>query len=471
MTQQKQIMRTIDQLVSKLINVVNVIKEKKITVNQLDKKIKKIEYIQSKINDAKNNDILWQLKFCNKRLKSLIERYEFVVLVYGMVKAGKSDLGNFMAGVPIKQLKKEGLLKEPSLYDKIDISIEVWKDGKKQIEKEFMEFEEDAVEATNRIQVFRLGGLTWVDTPGTGSMTRENAKIAQEFIDNADLIVFLTSSENPLRKQDIEEIKQLHFKEKPWLIVISKSDTTNKDEVDGKIVTKRVAKSSKDRKDQEYYVLETIKEKELNQHLQNTKAISISVALAKDSLKTGDYKLFQDSNIPLFYEELCKIFEKKIDTLDMLDEIISSLNPMLDDYLSDTFFVTRLQSISEQLEPIDLKKIDKIRANLPEYPEKIFYDVNKGSWEVYRRAFEIQDGYEIELDRPLVARNPEADIKDGIVAIDFGTKSTVVVGQDETEEILPFRVGMGNWNEKEQPEHVYPAETVPPQPRPRARHQ
>ena len=100
-----------------------------------------------------------------------------------------------------------------------------------------------------------------------------------------------------------------------------------------------------------------------------------------------------------------------------------------------------------------LKSIDKERANLPEYPEKIFYDVNKGSWEVYRRAFEIQDGYEIELDRPLVARNPEADIKDGIVAIDFGTKSTVVVKQDETEKILPLRVGMGNWNEKERPEH------------------
>ena len=100
-----------------------------------------------------------------------------------------------------------------------------------------------------------------------------------------------------------------------------------------------------------------------------------------------------------------------------------------------------------------LKSIDKERANLPEYPEKIFYDVNKGSWEVYRRAFEIQDGYEIELDRPLVARNPEADIKDGIIAIDFGTKSTVVVKQDETEKILPLRVGMGNWNEKERPEH------------------
>ena len=101
----------------------------------------------------------------------------------------------------------------------------------------------------------------------------------------------------------------------------------------------------------------------------------------------------------------------------------------------------------------ELKSIDKERANLPEYPEKIFYDVNKGSWEVYRRAFEIQDGYEIELDRPLVARNPEADIKDGIIAIDFGTKSTVVVKQDETEKILPLRVGMGNWNEKERPEH------------------
>ena len=249
MTQQKQIIQEIDKFVTEMMNVKEEEKKVRKHLTQLDERINKLEKISLQPPDGMENNHFWKdfkkgLDGFSRRIKQLIEKYQkdkivldayagqLVVLVYGMVKAGKSALGNFMAGVPIKQLKKEGLLKEPSLYDKIDISIEVWKDGKKQIEKEFMEFEEDAVEATNRIQVFRLGGLTWVDTPGTGSMTRENAKIAQEFIDNADLIVFLTSSENPLRKQDIEEIKQLHFKEKPWLIVISKSDTTKSDVID-----------------------------------------------------------------------------------------------------------------------------------------------------------------------------------------------------------------------------------------------
>ena len=102
----------------------------------------------------------------------------------------------------------------------------------------------------------------------------------------------------------------------------------------------------------------------------------------------------------------------------------------------------------------NFKKQDKVRASLTEYNQKMFIDVNKGSWEVYARSkSRNKDDIKITLDTPLVARNPQADIVDGIIGIDFGTKSTVVVHSKESETILPMRVGVGDLSKKEQSHH------------------
>ena len=99
-----------------------------------------------------------------------------------------------------------------------------------------------------------------------------------------------------------------------------------------------------------------------------------------------------------------------------------------------------------------LKKADKKRADLIEYDTKIFTDVNKGSWEVFENL--NRDNFvnpvEISLIKPIVARDARADIVDsGVVGIDFGTKSTVVVYSKDKEKSLPMRVGIGDWSKKE----------------------
>ena len=92
---------------------------------------------------------------------------------------------------------------------------------------------------------------------------------------------------------------------------------------------------------------------------------------------------------------------------------------------------------------------DKRRADLSEYPEMYVTDINKGHWELFERMREPEQGGEdcvtIELPEGAgwVARPPQMDVKEnGICAIDFGTKSTVVVCQD-TEPFL-LRIGTGD---------------------------
>jgi hypothetical protein len=109
-----------------------------------------------------------------------------------------------------------------------------------------------------------------------------------------------------------------------------------------------------------------------------------------------------------------------------------------------------------QLITKNLLKADKIRANLIEYDKKLIEDVNKGSWEAFSlsKIENFNEPFEIELSKPIVAKNPKDSIvKGGVIGIDFGTKSTVVVYQKDSETVLPLRVGIGDWSKKQEPHH------------------
>ena len=84
----------------------------------------------------------------------------------------------------------------------------------------------------------------------------------------------------------------------------------------------------------------------------------------------------------------------------------------------------------------NLLDCDKKRCGLVSYEREMLYDINAGHWEVFENEkFNKERG-------DLIARNPRVDIKkNGIIGIDFGTKSTVVMKQDGTNEISPIRIG------------------------------
>ena len=109
------------------------------------------------------------------------------------------------------------------------------------------------------------------------------------------------------------------------------------------------------------------------------------------------------------------------------------------------------------------KDYDRFRSK--KYTTEI-YDRNKGSWDIFEATDEnndvVIDGEKINediLDRKIYSRNPKNDIvKSGVIGIDFGTKSTVVVSyKDDNEGIdgsktLPIRIS-GNLDAIERTEN------------------
>ena len=82
--------------------------------------------------------------------------------------------------------------------------------------------------------------------------------------------------------------------------------------------------------------------------------------------------------------------------------------------------------------------IDRDRINTDDYQEDILLDPNVGHWDLKE-----EDKKELKeiLGKNVYKRDPKKDINQGgIVAIDFGTKSTVVVYQKDSENILPMRI-------------------------------
>ena len=93
----------------------------------------------------------------------------------------------------------------------------------------------------------------------------------------------------------------------------------------------------------------------------------------------------------------------------------------------------------------ELLYCDNRRVGLSRYDENIFADPNRGHWDLWDLPEGVERG--INLSEPLYARNPAADINAaGIVAIDFGTKSTVVVYENERGEMIPLQVGAGDYS-------------------------
>lgn len=113
--------------------------------------------------------------------------------------------------------------------------------------------------------------------------------------------------------------------------------------------------------------------------------------------------------------------------------------------VSDTTVSYRLETsneINQESEKLDgniqdLLDCDKKRCGLASYEKEMLYDIKAGHWEVFETANESMWN-----DDKLIARDPRIDIKkNGVIGIDFGTKSTVVVKQEGSNEIRPIRIG------------------------------
>ena len=221
-----------------------------------------------------------------------------LVFVYGKVNAGKSSLGNFVARHP-----DSGHIPAFFRYDEAgQARNQAELEELKQVEG----FEIKETEATSSIQGFRLPALSWIDTPGLHSMTVVNGQLAQDYIDAADLVLYITSSDSPGRSTDAQEITDLiQLRAKKVCVLLTKSDITEEDETDdGELVSVLVAKSPEVRSEQEQWV-----KQQLRDYLQKDAdcigdVLSVSVLLAKNSLENKNNTDWKVSNLDVFYHLL-----------------------------------------------------------------------------------------------------------------------------------------------------------------------
>lgn len=237
------------------------------------------------------------------------------VVVFGKVKAGKSYLGNLMMGNAIRKLSTK------TSYDRLEQpKVEVYDQGTCTTQDKLKEVTEendasggfgvDNREATRVIQLFHLGAMTWVDTPGFGSLTDENQELAREYVKNADLVIFASNSDMAGTQQDFQEMKELYDMGKRFLLVVTQSDTLEEDCDDvGNIIPTPVPKSDDDRRSTENYMKETLKKHGIK--LGDENILTISAFLGLTALEKEDEDLFESSNMGKFWNLLSDITEQE----------------------------------------------------------------------------------------------------------------------------------------------------------------
>jgi len=154
-------------------------------------------------------------------------------------------------------------------------------------------------------------------------------------------------------------------------------------------------------------------------------------------------KIFEENEIEILFNDIDKRYKEKYDELVELYNDIEKYNFSEDNSDYDKKEILKafekdkldlpLNFIDEYLEK--LKNIEKIRLDEKEYDEKIFTDYQKGNWDIFsdsKEGIENRELIKIATTKKYYERDPKKDVKDGgIVAIDFGTKSTVVAIQTQ----------------------------------------
>lgn len=241
----------------------------------------------------------------NSHNKGLEFRQDFgdslLVFIYGKVKSGKSSLGNYVAWGhtdPTPDMKARIPENQQPRY-KTPARNEVQGGDSHNEAMVKKEFRVGATEATSSIQCFTLPGLTWVDSPGLHSMTRENGDLAKEYADHADLILYTMKSSEPGRSTDIKEILSLLNKEKKILLLITGSDDVEEDiDQTGQIIKTIIMKNEQRCADQREWVKKTLNTEGID--TRNIQILSLSARYAQQYqndeqalVKSGMSEFFQ----------------------------------------------------------------------------------------------------------------------------------------------------------------------------------
>lgn len=256
----------------------------------------------------------------DRKGKEFIKKNEkyLVVMIFGAVKTGKSSLGNFFAG------KKFFNASFDNRYKKISKPIfETEESGRDtgDVEKDSHGdtwFQEGVIDTTGAIQYFTLSGLRWVDSPGTGAVskigdTKDMTALVEEYLRYTDMCIFLMNSSEPGLQDDMQYMQKLSREGQESLIVITRSDKTKekivRDELGNKkIVAITIPKPDETRRLQEEDICARVKERYPEIDANKFRAISVSTLLANEAVEGNDDQKFRASGL----DKLMKILGDKV---------------------------------------------------------------------------------------------------------------------------------------------------------------
>lgn len=309
-----------------------------------------------------------------------------LVFVYGKVKAGKSSLGNYIAWGkhdPATDTRQSGKT-EPRYF--IETSQNLTEHISEDEIRDRQKFKVGTTETTSAIQGFSLPGLTWVDSPGLHSKNKVNGELAQQYVDAADLVLYLTSSMAPGSRSDVTEMKELGRKEHNLAVLITHSDRFVEDEdKDGNLVKFRSMKCTKDRNDQLEHVHRMLHESDgkedtnaariMASTLRRAKVFSVSVAYAEEH---PDEQGMAESGIGHMLHEVARLAES--------DGVLAKLiQPM-----------KNLRSFLNEIQDKDLVAIRKRLDDCSRVVEKAREEARRNAFSNYQ-IIAISIGKEIDV--------------------------------------------------------------------------
>lgn len=284
-------------------------KPKSTKVNVVDREVSgAIDFIAEVIRD-------WHTEIeKNRKGTEFMKKHEkyLVVMAFGAVKAGKSRLGNFFAGREFRKADFDNAYKgmEPAVFAMEEKGRE--NGNFEPDEKGETWFKEGVIDTTGSIQYFTLSGLRWMDTPGLNSTQKEGDhrnmdEMVNEYIEYADLCVFLMNSSEPGLLEDMKYISKLSREGQEAIVVITKSDRVDEDEdEEGNLITTWQPKTEEARKGQEDYICNMLQETYPDVPTNRYSAISISSLLAGEGIKKQDETMYRGSHLDLLMGAIAK---------------------------------------------------------------------------------------------------------------------------------------------------------------------
>ena len=309
------------------------------------------------------------------------EKY-LVVMVFGAVKAGKSTLGNFIAGrewlsAPFDNVYKHCPVTEFATQEKGRDTGDLEKVNDR------MWFSEGITDTTGDIQYFTLSGMRWFDSPGTGALSKKGDKrnmeeMVKEYLQYVDMCIFLVNSSEPGLMEDMKYIKTLSRAEQEALVVITKSDGMIEDVGDDGNMIKRLGpKTREGRELQENDLCNRLYEEYPEIDSEKFRAMSISTSLAKEALALGDGQKFRDSQLDILLKKLTDKANKNIVELKEARPQ-KAMNKFLQDIIDGDDIIVGIKGLQENLE----KVIDAVK----EYQQKIDQNTEKISQGITRKV-------------------------------------------------------------------------------------